>query len=403
MDASIDDVLDGLEDFLVHEVDRLHDDNRWLDDPRQVFDEHGHYAARVRELILRVRTRSAAAGYYTMVLPAGIGGSDLGYEGMFLAWERLFRHCGSKHWLGHQALAHWTKGPSPLLRHATAAAREKVLAALIAGEHTMCLAMSEPEAGSDSWMLRTRAGRVDGGWSLTGAKQWISNGGTADYAVVIGITDEATFAARKGGVGAFLVDTNTPGFTVAGVSPMFGALGSDEAMLHLDDVFVPDDHVLGEPGEGFAIAMEGVGFGKVYNCAKAVGLGSWALHSSLEHVKVRHTFGRPLADHQAISFGLAESAIGIHAARLVALDAARQLDAGRPARKELAMAKVLAADSALAAIDRAVQSHGAMGFTNELGLAKAWQTVRILGIADGTNEILRRQIAQQLLRGDTAL
>jgi alkylation response protein AidB-like acyl-CoA dehydrogenase len=403
MDAPIDDVLDGLESFLVREVDSLHAENDWLADPRQVFDSRGHHAPRTLELIAQVRIRSAAAGYYAMVLPSDVGGSDLGFEGMFLAWERVFRHCGSLRWLGHHALAHWTKGPSPLLRYATPATREKILGPLTAGERTMCLAMSEPEAGSDSWSLTTRARRTAGGWSLTGTKQWISNGVGADHAVVLAITDEATFADRKGGVGAFLVDTTSPGFAVAGVSPMFGSLGSDEATLHLDDVFVPDDHVLGEPGGGFAIAMEGVGFGKVYNCAKAIGLGAWALHSSLEHVKIRRTFGRPLADHQAIAFGLSDSATSLHAARLVALDAARRLDAGVRARKELAMAKVLAADAALAAIDRAVQSHGAMGFTNELGLAKAWQTVRILGIADGTSEILRRQIAQDLLKGDTAL
>jgi alkylation response protein AidB-like acyl-CoA dehydrogenase len=399
MDAQIGEVLDGLESFLVREVDSLHEDHRWLADPRQVFDERGHHSARTLELIHQVRTRSAAAGYYTMVLPSEVGGSDLGFEGMFLAWERLFQHCGSLRWLGHHALAHWTKGPSPLLRYATPAAREKILGSLTAGETTMCLAMSEPEAGSDSWMLSTRARPVPGGWSLTGTKQWISNGVGADHAVVLAVTDEVAFGAREGGAGAFLVDTRAPGFGVAGVSPMFGSLGSDEATLQLDDVFVPDDHVLGDPGGGFALAMEGVGFGKVYNCAKATGLAAWALRSSLDHVQLRHTFGRPLAEHQSIAFGLADSATGIHAARLVALDAARRLDAGLPARRELAMAKVLAADSALAAIDRAVQSHGAMGFTNELGLTKAWQTVRILGIADGTNEILRRQIAQDLLRG----
>jgi alkylation response protein AidB-like acyl-CoA dehydrogenase len=174
-------------------------------------------------------------------------------------------------------------------------------------------------------------------------------------------------------------------------------------VLHFDDVLVPDDYVLGQPDQGFSIAMEGVSFGRVYNCAKAVALAAWALEKSLDYVRVRRTFGRPLAEHQAIAFGLADSAIGIHSARLVSLDVARQLDAGKPARKELAMAKVLATETALAAIDRAVQSHGASGFTNEEGLMKAWQMIRVLGVADGTSEILRRQVAQQLLRGDTSL
>lgn len=403
MGIAIEDVLAGFEEFLVHEVDRLHDDNAWLDDPRSVYDEGGRYTRRSLELVRRVRTRSAAAGYYPMALPSDLGGSDLGFEGLFLAWETLFRHCGSKHWLGHFALAHWSKGPSPLLRHAVPAVREKLVDSLAAGERTMCFAMSEPDAGSDAWMLRTRARRVEAGWSVSGVKQWISNGVNADLAVVVAVTDPEAFSARRGGVGSFLVDTTTPGYRATEVTPMFGGIGSDEAVVYLDEVFVPDDHVLGEPTAGFAIAMEGVSFGRLYNCAKAVGLATWALRKSLDQVQLRHAFGRPIADHQAIGFGLADSAIGIQSARLVALNVARLLDAGRPARKELAMAKVLATETALAAIDRAVQSHGAMGFTNELGLTKAWQMVRILGVADGTSEILRRQISRQLLRGDTAL
>lgn len=401
--TEFDDILGGLEDFLAREVDRVHDENEWLDDPRRVYDQDGHHSADTLALLHQVRTRSAAAGYYTMVLPSDVGGSDIGYEGMLLAWERLFTHCGPKRWLGYVAMAHWSKGASPVLRHASQAAREKLLDGLVAGERTMCFAMSEPDAGSDAWNIRTRATRVDGGWSITGSKQWISNGAGADFAVVIAVTDPETFAQRKGGGGAFLVDTATPGFAVAGVSPMFGNLGSDETILHFDEVFVPDDYVLGDPGQGFAIAMEGVSFGRVYNCGKAVGIARWALDEALAYTKVRKAFGREISQHQAIGFRLADAAIGIQSARLVALNVARLLDAGRPARKELAMAKVLATDNALRVIDSAMQAHGAMGFTNEVGLAKAHQMIRTLEVADGTSEILRRQIAQQLLRGDTSL
>jgi alkylation response protein AidB-like acyl-CoA dehydrogenase len=123
----------------------------------------------------------------------------------------------------------------------------------------------------------------------------------------------------------------------------------------------------------------------------------------LDYTTTRRAFGREIAAHQAIGFRLADAAIGIQSARLVALNTARLLDSGRPARKELAMAKVLATDNALKVIDSAMQAHGAMGFTNEVGLAKAHQMIRTLEVADGTSEILRRQIAQQLLRGDTSL
>lgn len=396
-------VLDGLDDFLVSEVDKLHAEHAWLDDQREVYDREGRYTAGVLELVRRVRTASAEAGYYTMALPAAIGGSDLGYLGAFLAWERLFLHCGPKRWLGHYALAHWSKGPNPLLRHVPQAVRDAVLPQLISGQQSMCFAMSEPEAGSDAWMLRTRAQRVEGGWRINGAKQWISNGMNADWAIVVAVTDPAEVAARRGGIGAFLVDTTTPGFVRAEVNPMFGTIGSDEATLHLDDVFVGDSHVIGDPAKGLTIAMEGVSLGRVYNCAKAVGIGTWAMQLSLDYTPIRRSFGRPLSEHQAIGFGLADSAIELHGARLVAIDVVRRLDAGRPARKELAMAKVAATAAGLAAVDRAMQSHGAMGFTNETGLPKAWQMLRTLGVADGTDEILRKQVLDRLLKGDVAL
>jgi len=401
--AALGPVLDGLEDFLVSEVDKLHVENAWLDDQREVYDRQGRYTPVVLDLMRRVRSKSAAAGYYTMALPSIIGGSDLGFLGAFLAWERLFLHCGPKRWLGHYALAHWSKGPNPLLRHIPQAVRDAVLPELISGKQSMCFAMSEPEAGSDAWMLRTRAERVKGGWRINGAKQWISNGTNADWAIVVAVTDPAAVAARRGGVGSFLVDATTPGFVRAGVNPMFGTIGSDEATLHFDDVFVPEGHVFGDPAKGLTIAMEGVSFGRVYNCAKAIGIGTWALRTSLDYAPIRHSFGRPLSEHQAIGFGLADSAIELHGARLVALDVAQRLDAGRPARKELAMAKVAATAAGIAAVDRAVQSQGAAGFTNETGLPKAWQMLRTLRVADGTDEILRKQVLDRLLKGDVAL
>lgn len=406
--GDIEAILEGLEGFLAAEVDTLHAEHPWLDDPRAISDERGWYRPEVRALIGQVRQRSAAAGYYTMVLPAGsdtIGSASdsIGFEGMFSAWELVFRRCGTRRWLGHHSLAHWTKGPSPLLRHAVPAVREAYLPDLVAGRTSMCFALSEPDAGSDTWMLRTRARRVDDGWSLSGAKQWISNGGAADLAVVFAVTDADTFGARKGGVGAFLVRADSDGFGASGNTPMFGHPTSNEAILHLDDVFVPDDHVLGDPLQGFPMAMEGVSLGRMYNCAKAVGLARFAFDAALAYSQERQAFGGPIAKQQAISFGLADSAIGIHAARLVSLDCARLLDSGAPGRKELAMAKVLATETALAVIDRAMQVHGAMGFTNELGLAEAWQMIRVICVADGTSEILRRQVAAQLLKGDVAL
>lgn len=395
-ESAFADVLGGLKRFLTAEVDSLHSANPWLAEPSVVFTPSGRYSDQALELMREVRQRSAAAGFYTMVLPEEVGGSALGFEGMYRAWELLFHHCGSLRWLGHAALAHWTKGPSPLLLHATPEVRERFLPDLAAGRTSMCFAMSEPEAGSDAWMMRTSARRVGGGWVLNGAKQWISNGAHADLAVTFAVTDREAARTRRGGVTAFLVPTGSKGFIVGGVDPMFGHSGSNEAELIYEEMFVPDEHVLGTPGEGFGIAMQGVSLGRVYNCAKAVGLARWALELALDHAKNRHAFGSAIAKHQGVSFPLAESAIDLHAAHLVSLNCTRQLDAGRSGRRELAMAKVFATEHGLRVVDRAMQVHGAMGLTNEVGLAQAWQMIRIVCIADGSAEILRRQIAANL-------
>jgi acyl-CoA dehydrogenase len=402
--VSLDELCDGFESFLEREVDRRHEEHaKVLDDPSRRYDERGRFRPEILELIREVREASATAGFYTMTLPASIGGGEIGWEGLYRVWEVDFRHCGTTRWLGHHAIAHWTKGPNPLLAELAPDVRDRYLPQLAAGTTSMCFAMSEPDAGSDSWMMRTRAERVDGGWRINGSKQWISNGAHADLAIVFAVTDPEALAARRGGVGAFVVPTTEPGFVAAEVAPMFGQAGSNETTLHLDDLFVPDDHVLGDPRRGFELAMRGVALGRLYNCAKAVGLARWAFDATVAYVKERRTFGKPLAEHQALAFTLADDALALHAARLVALDTARLLDGGGQARKELAMAKVTTTEAAVKVIDDAMQLHGAMGFTNELGLAEAWHIARAARVADGTSEILRRQIANRLLAGDTDL
>jgi alkylation response protein AidB-like acyl-CoA dehydrogenase len=402
--VSLDDLCEGFERFLEREVDRRHEEHaKLLDDPMRRYDERGRFRPEILQLIREVREASAAAGFYTMTLPASVGGAAIGWEGLFRVWEVDFRHCGATRWLGHHAIAHWTKGPNPLLAELAPEVRNRYLPSLAAGVTSMCFAMSEPDAGSDSWMMRTRADPVEGGWRLNGSKQWISNGAHADVAIVFAVTDPDALAARRGGVGAFVVSTDEPGFVAAEVAPMFGQGGSNEATLHLDDVFVPDDHVIGDPTRGFDLAMRGVGLGRLYNCAKAVGLARWAFESTVAYVKERRTFGAPLADHQALAFTLADDAVALHSARLVALDTARLLDGGGQARKELAMAKVAATEAAVKVIDDAMQLHGAIGFTNELGLAEAWHMARAARVADGTSEILRRQIANRILAGDVDL
>jgi acyl-CoA dehydrogenase len=397
--ADLNDVLSGLDNLLEAEVFPLHAKHREvLENPRGRHDESGRFSDKALALIRQVRAASANAGFYTLTVPPPVGTTDVGWEGMFLLWEHVFRRCGTRNWLGHHVLAHWTKGPNPLLARVSPDVRDRYLPDLQAGLTSMCFAMSEPEAGSDAWGMRSRARRVEGGWQLNARKQWISNGSHADLCIVFAVTDSELAQAKKGGIGAFLVPTTSPGFEAIGVTPMFGHVGSNEALLNLDDVFVPDDHVIGDPLDGFGLAMHGVALGRVYNCAKAVGLAQWALQIAVEHARIRTAFGNPLSSYQGLSFRLAEQAMQTRAARLVSLDSVRRMDAGHEGRREMAEAKILATESAVRSIDVAMQVLGAMGFTNEVGLSEAWQMVRVVCVADGSAEILRNQIAKDLFR-----
>jgi len=217
------------------------------------------------------------------------------------------------------------------------------------------------------------------------------------------VTDPELAAQRKGGISAFMVPTDAPGFQIERLIHMFGHAGSDEAILHMDDVRLEPWQLVGELHQGFRISMKGVGLGRVFNTARAVGLGRWALEKAVEYTQVRSTFGRKIAEYQGVTFPLADSAMGLHAAHLMGLNVCQLLDRGLPALKELSMTKAFAVEQGRHAVDRAMQAHGAMGFTNELHLSEAYVTLRRANVADGTGEILRNTVVKQLLAGDTDL
>jgi acyl-CoA dehydrogenase len=402
---ALDDLITGLRSFLRSEVISRHEGaSADLSDPWQTFGPDGRYTPGVLALLREVREASATAGYYTMTVPAELGGGGLGFEALYRAWEAIYHECGAHHWLGYAAVAHWARGPSHVLAGARPAVREEVLPSLLAGTTTLCFCMSEPDAGSDAWMMRTSATPgVGGGWCINGTKQWITNGPYADHAVVFAVTDRDAATARRGGITAFLVAMGAPGVRVDSVIRMFGHGGGDEAIISFSDVEVGPDAMLGDEGSGFRLALSGASTGRLYNAARSVGLARWAMEGALGYAQERTAFGRAIYDNQAVSFPLAEGATELWAARLMGLECARRLDRGDPARTELAMAKAYSTEAAVRIIDRAVQVHGAMGFTNELGLAEAWQQVRRICVADGTSEIMRRQIAKAVAAGTLVL
>ena len=338
-----------------------------------------------------------------MCVQEELGGGGLGHLAYYVAWEALFHDCGPQNWLMLYALAHWAFGPSRLLQQMSATAREKYLPGLMDGSQSMCFALSEPNAGSDASMISTQAHRDGDGWRINGAKIWISNAPIADYCILFAVTDAEAAASKKGGISAFMVPTDTAGFTLQRVIKLFGHIGGDEAELSFDNLYVEGGEVGGGGGKGVAKAICGVSLGAIEKAARAVGYGRWALEKSIEYSKIRQAFGHFISEYQGVSFPLAECATELHAAHLMGINAGQLLDQDHPAIKELSMTKVYSVQIGLKALDRAIQTHGAMGFTNELGLTEAWHALRIINVADGTNEILYRTISQRLLKGDVEI
>jgi acyl-CoA dehydrogenase len=397
-------VRDGLLRFVEAEVVPRYDNNHnLLGDARELYDERGAYSQPVRALIREVRTASARAGFYAMCAPASLGGGGLGHLAYYVGWEAIYRRLGGHAVLTPWVIAHWAFGPSPVLTQTTEEARKRCLAGMMAGETSMCFGLSEPGAGSDASMIRTRAVRHGAGWRITGRKLWTSNAPTAEWCIVFAVTDPEKAERKQGGISAFLTPTDAPGFHVESVVRLFGHPGGHEGALVLEDVEVEPWQLVGTLDEGFKVALYGVSLGRVYNSARAVGQGRWALELALDYSKQREAFGAKIAEYQGVSFPLAQSATELHAAHLMGLNAAMLLDRGERAVKELSMAKSYAVQVGHRAVDRAMQTHGGMGLTNEVGLIHAWQDLRIVNIADGTNEILAKTIAQRLFSGDVDL
>jgi acyl-CoA dehydrogenase len=397
-------VRDGLLRFVDAEVaPRLERHHALLDDARKLFGEDGSYSREARALIREVRMASAAAGFYAMCAPVSLGGGGLGHLAYYVAWEAIYRRVGGHAVLTPWVIAHWAFGPSAVLTQMTPEAREKCLAGMMTGETSMCFGLSEPGAGSDASMIKTRAVRSGAGWKISGRKLWTTNAPTAEWCIVFAVTDADKAQRKAGGISAFIVPTNAPGFCVESVVKLFGHPGGHEGALVLEDVAVEPWQLVGTLDDGFKVALYGVSLGRVYNSARAVGQGRWALELALDYSRQREAFGQKIAEYQGVSFPLAQSASELHAAHLMGLNAAMLLDRGERAVKELSMAKSYAVQAGFRAVDRAMQTHGGMGLTNEVGLVHAWQDLRIVNIADGTNEILAKTIAQRLLAGDVDL
>ncbi len=391
---------DNLVRFVEQEVAPIEAANKaLLSSDRTIFDEKGRFTPEVEALKREVRMRSSAQGFYTMFGPEELGGAGLGPLAAVYLNARLSRHCGPGRVLIHPVVipSPFTNGLSPVLRSLEAGLRDRYLPDLASGDKTLCFGLSEPDAGSDVFAMKTHAVRDGDDWVVNGSKQWITNGPYADYAMIFAVTDRDLAAKRKGGVTGFFVDAKSPGFSVVSTIPIMGQLGAEIGILAFDGLRIPDSHRLGAVDQGLEVALRGINTGRLGLSATCIGLAAWALDRAVEYARVRKTFGVAIGEHQAVQILIADSAVDLYAAETMLIDCALKLERGERSLAETSMVKLHCTEAANRIFDRCMQVHGGMGLTNELRLEAGYRFTRSMRIPDGTSEIQRRTIARDLI------
>ncbi len=281
----------------------------------------------------------------------------------------------------------------PILAFGTDAQKERYLAPLASGRKLGCFCLTEPHTGSDAAAITTRAQRRGDDYVLSGVKQFITTGRNADVAIVFAVTDRD---AGKKGISAFIVETGSPGFVVARVEEKTGQRASDTAQIVLEECVVPAANRLGREGEGYRIALANLEAGRIGIAAQSVGMARAAYEAALAYARERQTFGKPIVEHQAIAFRLADMATQIEAARQLVWHAAGLRDAGEPCLREASMAKLFASEMAERVCSDALQIHGGYGYVADFPVERIWRDVRVCQIYEGTSDIQRLVIARSL-------
>jgi acyl-CoA dehydrogenase len=274
--------------------------------------------------------------------------------------------------------------------------KKKYLSQLAKGDKIAAFAVSEPNTGSDISEIQTIAEKKNGRFCLNGTKFYITMGDVADIYIVLAYTDRK--AGVKDGMTLFIVERVFSGFSIGAIDEKMGLRGSNTCEIILDNCVVPEENLIGRIGNGFKIALKGIDAGRLAITAVAVGAASRLLDLAIEYSKNRKAFGKPVSDFQAIKFKLADMATDIYAAKMMMYNAAWTADQGKPAIKEISMAKVFSTEMANRVAYEALQIHGGMGYMKDLGIERMYRDVRVLTIYEGTSEIQRLTIAQQLLK-----
>ena len=336
----------------------------------------------------------AALGALGMVVPEQWGGAGMDYVSLVLALEEIAAGDGATSTIVSVQNSLACGIPN---RYGNDAQKEQWLKPLARGEKLGCFCLTEPHVGSDAGAIKTTAVRVNDaegdGWVINGVKQFITTGREADVAIVFAVTDKA---AGKRGISCFLVPTDTEGYIVARIEEKMGQKASDTAQILFENCRVGADALLGAEGEGYKIALSNLEAGRIGIASQCLGMARAALEAAVKYAHERETFGKPIFEHQAVNFRLADMATQLEAARQLVWHAASLKDAGRPCLKEASMAKLFASEMAEKVCSDAIQIHGGYGYVTDFPVERIYRDVRVCQIYEGASDIQRLVIGRAL-------
>ena len=332
-----------------------------------------------------------AVGLLGMLAPEEWGGSNVGAVSFALAMEEIAAGDGG---ISTMMSVHNGVATLPIVQYGTDEIKRRFLPEMTCGKLIGAFALTEAQAGSDAANIKCRAVRDGNGYVLNGSKLFITSGSIAGVVIVFAVTDPD---AGKKGMSAFVVPTDTQGFSIGKPEGKLGQRGQQTVAMNFDDMRLSGDLLLGNEGDGYKIALGNLEGGRISIGAQSVGMARTAFEAARDYARERKTFGKAIAEHQAVAFLLADMATAIEAARLMTLNAAGLRDAGKPCLKEASMTKVFASEMAEKVCSDAIQIHGGYGYLEDFPVERIYRDVRVCQIYEGTSDIQRMLIARAIM------
>jgi len=344
-----------------------------------------------REFPRDILMQMGELGFMGMMVPTEYGGAGTDMVSYVLALTEIAYACAST---AVVMSVHNSICCESVVNFGDQAQKKRWLPRMCTGECIAAFALTEPHAGSDPAAQRTTARLEDGHWVLNGTKQFISTGKNAGLIIVTAVTDRAK---RHRGISAFLVPQGAPGLVIGKEEDKLGLKASDTVQLIFEDCRVAEDAILGKPGEGFRVAMAGLDCGRIGISAQSVGVATACLDEAVAYMHEREAFGRPIADFQGLRWKVADMATEIEAARLLCLNAASLKDQGKRYTREASMAKLYASEMVNRVAGQAIQIYGGYGYSSEYPMERHYRDARVFTIYEGTSEIQRLVISNNIL------